>query len=58
MRQPYVAEHMAEVMARRKLALEHARVEVDAEAGRRRMQAEQRDMLSRIRDFFSLGKSN
>lgn len=51
---PELAERIAELLARRRVALETARENLDAEALQRRLTAAQRDLLGRVRRFFGL----
>jgi CRP-like cAMP-binding protein len=51
---PQIAEHLAEVLARRRTELEAAREGLDEEAKLRKMQRVQDDILSRIYKFFAL----
>jgi len=56
-RRPEIAQGIALILARRKLELETARetLQEEEEAGRRRLQSAQGDLLSRIRSIFALG---
>jgi CRP-like cAMP-binding protein len=58
MHRPEVAERMAQVLAKRTLELERARGELDAEATKRTLAAAEKDVLSKIREFFSVAKPN
>jgi small-conductance mechanosensitive channel/CRP-like cAMP-binding protein len=51
---PQIAEHLAEVLARRRTELEAAREGLDEEAKLRKMHHAQDDILSRIYKFFAL----
>jgi len=52
-RRPDLAEHVAKVLARRKVELVAAREGLDLEAASRRTRTEA-DLLAKIRDFFSI----
>lgn len=49
---PALAKHFAEVLAKRKVALEAAHEGLDAEAAKRRQQTTEHDLLHRIQSFF------
>jgi small-conductance mechanosensitive channel/CRP-like cAMP-binding protein len=51
---PEIAEHISHVLARRRVELEAAREELDAESRSRRINNVQRDLLARISKFFGL----
>jgi small-conductance mechanosensitive channel len=51
---PEVAAHMAQVMARRRMEIDKAELELGKEADRRRLQQAETDILSRIRSFFAV----
>ncbi|MBX7115408.1 MAG: mechanosensitive ion channel [Myxococcaceae bacterium] len=52
---PEIAEHLAKVLAKRKVELSAARGGLDQDAAARRLGGEQGDLLNRIRGFFGLG---
>jgi len=54
-RRPEIAENISHLLARRKVALESMREELNEEAKRLRMGHTQVDLLGRIREFFRLG---
>jgi CRP-like cAMP-binding protein len=51
---PEIAEHISEVLARRRVELEAAREGLDEEAKQMRMRRHQGDLLQRIKKFFRL----
>ncbi len=51
---PELAEKVAEILARRRVQLEAARENLDAEALRRRLALAEHDLLGRMRHFFGL----
>lgn len=57
-RRPEIAEDISHVLARRPAQLDRIREHLNEEAMRQRMQHNQRDILHRIRDFFTLEQSN
>jgi small-conductance mechanosensitive channel/CRP-like cAMP-binding protein len=52
---PEIAEHISQVLARRRVELEAARENLDAEARARRLNYAQKDFFARITSFFGLG---
>lgn len=57
-RRPEIAEDISHVLARRRVELDRVREHLNEEAMRQRMQHNQRDILHRIRKFFTLEQSN
>ena len=57
-RSPEVAEFVAEVLARHRVELVAVRDGLDQEARQRRVDADKRDLLGKIRGFFGLGESS
>ena len=53
-RRPKIAQEVAEVLAERRVALEAARDNLDAESRSRRVQGERHRILSAVQDFFGL----
>ena len=54
MRLPAVAEHMAAVIARRRMDIDRARGQLDQETARRKLSDTELDVLGRIRRFFGI----
>ncbi|MGI8655805.1 MAG: Crp/Fnr family transcriptional regulator [Pyrinomonadaceae bacterium] len=57
-RRPEIAEDISHVLARRRAQLDRIREHLNEEAMRQRMQHNQRDILHRIRNFFTLDQGN
>lgn len=55
-RSPDIAEVVAEILARRRVELVAVREGLDQEARQRRLDADKRDLLGKIRGFFGLGE--
>jgi len=56
-RRPEIAEHISQVLARRRVELDAVRENLDAEGKARRMHSAQKDFFARITSFFGLGES-
>jgi small-conductance mechanosensitive channel/CRP-like cAMP-binding protein len=52
---PEIAEHISQVLAHRRVELEDAREDLDAETKARRLSHAQKDFFARISSFFGLG---
>ena len=53
-KRPEVAEHIAEILARRRTELFAAKEDLDQDAKRERLRATKTDLLGKIRSFFGL----
>jgi len=57
-RRPEIAEDISHVLARRRVELDRVREHLNEEAMRQHIQHDQRDILHRIRNFFTLEQGN
>lgn len=53
-KRPEIAEHLAKVLAKRRVELLAVREGLDSEAAAKRLRGDQKDLLNRIRGFFGL----
>lgn len=58
LRLPGAAEHLARVLAARRVALDRARAQLDEEAQRRLLTVDEKDILDKIRAFFGLDRTS